>query len=167
MYIPFEQLPADSRVWIYQAARPFTEAEEKIIFDSLKEFCSQWSAHGDPLQTSFLIRHKQFIVLSVDENSAGASGCSIDGSVRVLKELSQRLNNDFFNRTKVAFSEGGQINLYSLQELPKLFESGVLTSASLTFDNLVPDKGSFEKRWKIEVEKTWLAKYLPKGTLSV
>jgi len=167
MYIPFEQLPPDSRVWIYQAARPFTEAEEKTISGALREFCSQWSAHGDPLATSFLVKYSQFIVLSVNENSAGASGCSIDGSVRVLKELSQRFDNDFFNRTKVAFSNGSGINLYSIQELPKLFESRVLTAASETFDNLVPDKGSFEKKWKIEVEKTWFAKYLPKETLSV
>ena len=167
MYIPFEQLPPDSRLWIYQATRPFTQEEEKTISDSLREFCGQWSAHGDALQTSFLVKHKQFIVLSVDENSAGASGCSIDGSVRVLKELSQRLNNDFFNRTKIAFWNDGEINLYSVQELPKLFESGALTASSQTFDNLVPNKGSFEKKWKIEVEKTWLAKFLPKGTLSV
>jgi hypothetical protein len=167
MYVSFEQLPPDSRLWIYQAARPFTETEEKIISNTLKEFCGQWSAHGDPLETSFLIKYQQFIILSVNENSAGASGCSIDGSVRVLKELSQQFNNDFFNRTKVAFANGNEINLYSLQELSKLFESGALTATSQTFDNLVPDKGTFEKRWKIEVEKTWLAKYLPKGTLSI
>jgi len=167
MYISFDQLPSDSRLWIYQAARPFTDAEEKIISDSLKAFCSDWSAHGNPLETSFIIKYNQFIILSVNENSAGASGCSIDGSVRVLKELSQLLSNDFFDRTKIAFSKGGEIRLYSIQELPKLFESGQLTSASETFDNLVPDKDSFEKKWKITVEKTWLAKYLPKGTLSV
>jgi len=167
MYVPFEQLPPDSRLWIYQAARPFTEVETEVISNALREFCGQWSAHGDPLETSFLIKYKQFIILSVNENSIGASGCSIDGSVRVLKELSQRFNNDLFNRTNVAFSNRGEINLYSIQELPKLFESGTLTAISQTFDNLVPDKGAFEKRWKIEVEKTWLAKYLPKGTLSV
>lgn len=167
MYIPFEQLPANSRLWIYQADRRFGEAEEKAISDTLKEFCGQWSAHGTPLETSFLIKYNRFIILSVNENTADASGCSIDGSVRVLKELGQRFNKDLFNRNNIAFLEGDQINLYPIQELPKLFKSAKLTAESKTFNNLVPDKDNFEKNWEIAVERTWLAKYLPKGTLSV
>jgi len=34
-----------------------------------------------PLKLEF----NRFVILSVDESSAGASGCSIDGSVRVLR----------------------------------------------------------------------------------
>jgi len=167
MYVPFEKLPPDARLWIYQAERTFTESEEKVISDSLSQFCSEWSAHGNPLETSFLIRYNRFIILSVNENAADASGCSIDGSVRVLKELSQRFSNDLFNRSKVAFSESGEIKLYSIKELSNLFELGHLTASSVTFDNLVPDKASFDTKWETAVENTWLAKYLPKGTLSV
>ena len=167
MYIPFNQLPPDSRVWVYQADRSFSEAEEQTISNSLKDFCSQWAAHGTQLQTSFEIMHNQFIVLSVNENAYGASGCSIDGSVRVLKELSQQFNIDFFNRTKIAFLMEGEIKLYSMSELPMLFNSGMLSGSSITFNNLVADKSGFEKTWKISAEKTWLAKYLPKSTLSV
>ena len=167
MYTAFNQLPPDSRVWIYQADRAFSGSEEKTISDSLSEFCSQWAAHGVQLQTSFTIQHRQFIVLSVNEKAYGASGCSIDGSVRILKDLSQQLNIDFFNRTKIAFLIEGEIKLYSTQELPMLFKSGTLSSSSVTFNNLVADKITFEKSWKISAEKTWLAKYLPKSTLSV
>jgi hypothetical protein len=167
MYLPFDQLPSDSRVWIYQADRSFSEAEEKVISDSLQDFCSQWAAHGTQLETSFVIMHNQFIVLSVNENAYGASGCSIDGSVRVLKELSQQFNIDFFNRTKIAFLLEGEIKLYSMQELPALFNSGKLSGASVSFNNLVPDKSSFEKAWKISAENSWLAKYLPKSALSL
>lgn len=167
MYIPFNQLPPDSRIWIYQADRAFSSSEEKTISDSLGEFCSQWAAHGVQLQTSFTIQHGHFIVLSVNEKAYGASGCSIDGSVRVLKDLSQQLNIDFFNRTKIAFMIEGEIKVYSTQELAMLFKSGTLSGSSVTFNNLVSDKISFEKSWKISVEKSWLAKYLPKSTLSV
>lgn len=167
MYIPFDQLPPDSRVWIYQADRSFSEAEEEMISNSMKEFCSQWSAHGNPLETSFEVKHSQFIVLGVNENAAGASGCSIDGSVRVLKELAAALKIDFFDRTKVAFLREGEIKLYPVQELPMVFKSGILSGSSITFNNLAPDKNAFEKNWKISVEKSWLAKYLPKGALSV
>jgi hypothetical protein len=167
MYIPFDQLPVYSRVWIYQADRAFSENDQKVISNTLKEFCTQWAAHGNPLETSFIILYNQFVVLSVNENTAGASGCSIDGSVRVLKELSQQLNIDFFNRTKIAFLINNEVKLYPLQELSGLFKSEVLIGASITFNNLVPDKIGFERDWKISAEKSWLAKYLPKAALSV
>jgi hypothetical protein len=167
MYVPFEKLPSYSRVWIYQANRPFLVDEEKIISDSLMSFCSQWEAHGNPLKTSFKIEYHQFVILAVDENSAGASGCSIDGSVKALKELGNHLDIDFFDRTKVAFLEGDKIQSYSLNQLKSLFESGGLTSNSQTFNNLVANKAGLEIDWKISVQKSWLTKYLPKDALSV
>lgn len=167
MFIPFEKLPPYSRIWIYQSDRPSSVDEEKIISDSLMNFCSRWEAHGNPLQTSFKIEYHQFVVLAVDESSAGASGCSIDGSVRVLKELGRQLGIDFFDRTKVAFLEGDKIQSYSLSQLKSLFESGGLTSNSQTFNNLVASKAELETDWKISVQKSWLTKYLPKDTLSV
>ncbi|HEV8514968.1 MAG TPA: hypothetical protein VGQ59_16905 [Cyclobacteriaceae bacterium] len=167
MFIPFEKLPPHSRIWIYQSDRPFSIDEEKIISDSVLSFCSQWEAHGNPLQTSFKIEHHQFIILVVDESSAGASGCSIDGSVRVLKELGSRLNIDFFDRSRVAFLENEKVQTYSLSQLKSLFQSGELTSASQTFNNLVASKAELEINWKTSAQKSWLTKYLPKDTLSV
>jgi hypothetical protein len=167
MFIPFEKLPPHSRVWIYQSDRPFSVDEENIISNSLLSFCSQWEAHGNSLQTSFKIEYHQFVILTVDESSAGASGCSIDGSVRVLKELGNQLNIDFFDRSRVAFLESEKIRSYSLNQLKSLFQSGDLTSASQTFNNLVASKAELEINWKISVQKSWLTKYLPKDTLSV
>jgi len=167
MFIPFEKLPPHSRIWIYQSDRPFTVDEEKIISNSLTSFCSQWEAHGNPLQTSFKIEYHQFAILVVDESSAGASGCSIDGSVRILKELGNHLNIDFFDRTLVTFLENEKVRSYSLNQLKSLFQSGELNSSSQTFNNLVTSKAEWKINWKTSVQKSWLTKYLPKDTLSV
>lgn len=166
MLVPFNKLPSHSRVWIYQSNRPFTADEEKIITSAVADFCTQWSTHGNPLTTSFKVELSYFIILAVDENTAGASGCSIDGSVRILQQLGTQLNIDFLSRSNVAFLIEGDIKLYALHELPTLFKSGTLTPQSITFNNLTPDKLSFEKDWKTVAEKTWLTKYLTKTTLS-
>lgn len=167
MFTPFIQLPSHSRIWIYQTNRPLSSEEEKIISSVLSEFCSQWSAHGKPLTTSFKIELGHFLILSVDEKTAGASGCSIDGSVRVLKNLGQQLTIDFFDRSKVAFLLEGEIRLFPLHELSTLFKSATLKASSTTFNNLVSDKETFEKAWKTSAEKTWLTKYLTETTLTV
>lgn len=167
MYLPFDQLPSHSRIWIYQADRSFSLEEEKIISETLAGFCTQWEAHGYPLKTSFKIEFRHFIILSVDESAAGASGCSIDGSVRILKELGSQLKIDFFDRAKIAFLIDGKIQAHPLNQLNSLFQSGKLIASTQTFNNLVATKTEWERRWKTTVEKSWLIKYLPKDTLSV
>lgn len=167
MYIPFEDLPPSSRVWVYQADRSFSVQEEKIISETLAKFCSLWQAHGDPLRTSFKIEFNRFVILCVDESSAGASGCSIDGSVRVIKELGGQLNIDFFDRTKIAFLNHGEIETHALNQLKSLFASAQLKPTALMFNTLVATKAEWEAKGKVTAEKSWIVKYFPKDALSV
>lgn len=162
MYVPFDELPGDARLWIYQADRLFTDAERLAIENSCLHLCNSWSAHGTPLRTSFRIEHNLFIVLAVDEHAAGASGCSIDGSVRLLKELQQRLGLDFFNRQQVAFLEGAAVTLHPVNELKSRFADGILSPRSVTFNNAITTKKDWETAWRLPASESWLVRYLPK-----
>jgi hypothetical protein len=160
MLVPFQDLPSESRLWVYQANRFFTSAEKEIVQAKLTTFCDQWLAHGHPLKASFKIEHSVFIVLAVDESQSGASGCSIDGSVRMLKELQSKLGVDFLDRSQVAFLIEGSICLYKLTELKMLFAERTLTADSPSFNNAVSSKQDFERGWLVPSHKTWLSKYL-------
>ncbi len=81
MYVPFEELPEESRVWIYQSDRKFTDEELAEIESGLQQFVEQWAAHGTGLQASFTTRYNRFIILAVNQEAQGATGCSIDASV--------------------------------------------------------------------------------------
>jgi hypothetical protein len=165
MYSPFEKLPAHARVWIYQADRKLSDNEVDVVSVSMKDFCEQWVAHGQPLMTSFKIEHNQFLVVGVDEGFNNASGCSIDGSVRVLKGLQAELNINFLNSSRIAFLLDGEIQLFSRPELKDLFAGGKVNGSTTTLNNLVATKADFERQWKIAVEKSWLVKYLPNPAL--
>ncbi len=166
MFVPFDSLPADARIWIYQADRALTQTEEQSLASSLQDFCEQWKAHGQALKTSFKIEQHHFVILAVDENYNDASGCSIDGSVRILKSLQEQTGIDFFNRTRVAFMLEGSIQTFGLSELKNLFGSSRLTTTTPTFNNLVATKSDFEKNWLTTADKTWLIKYLPKSAVA-
>lgn len=166
MYVPFNSLHDNSRIWIYQSSRELTDPERLVVSNFLKDFCERWTAHQQDLKTSFSIEHDQFIILAADEDYQQPSGCSIDSSVRALKDLQTRLGVDFFDRTRVAFLVDGQVITHPLASLKGVFASGGLASGSLTFDNLVPSRGDLSRRWKTPVEKTWLAKYLPNTALT-
>ena len=103
MYVPFDAMPKSSRIWIYQSDRKLSDLEVQNISDELEEFCSTWVAHQQQLKTSFNVFHNHFIVLAVDENSLNASGCSIDSSVKKVKEIEEKHNISLFNRQLVAF----------------------------------------------------------------
>lgn len=166
MLVPFDTLPANARLWIYQADRPLTLDEEKLLSAELEEFCEQWKAHGQPLKTSFKIEHHHFVILAVDENYNDASGCSIDGSVRILKSLHEKSGINFLDRSKVAFLLDTGIKTFPVTELKNLFSSGRLTAATGTFNNLAATKSDFDKGWLTTVEKSWLVKYLPKTAVA-
>lgn len=166
MFVPFEKLSPESRVWVYQGSRPFTKDEARIVASALMEFCEQWAAHGEPLKSSFLIEANQFVMMAVDEDFHHPSGCSIDSSVSVLRQIYQTTGIDLLNRTNVAFEIQGQTVLVPITKLKQQFQDGILKPESITFNTLITTKQDLTTRWKLPAEKTWLAKYLPKPALT-
>ena len=161
MFVSFASLAPASRIWIFQANRPFAREELKLVENRLHQFTEEWAAHGVPLKTSFTVKFDQFIILAADDTHESPSGCSIDSSVRVLKELENALGIQLFDRDKVAFNPGKEIVLVPLGELKQKFQEGILNEETLAFNNLVSTKGEFEKSWVVPAGQTWLKRYIP------
>lgn len=161
MFVPFETLPPESRVWIYQSNRRFSHEELRIVEDRLRQFTGEWSVHGAPLNTSFKVGYDQFIILAADESQQDASGCSIDSSVRVLKTLEQEVGVQLFDRNLVAFKRGEEVTTITLKELKQKFTDGTLNEDTLTFNNLVTTRAALDDQWLVPVRQTWLKRYIP------
>jgi hypothetical protein len=165
MYLKFESLPDHSRVWVYQSTRAFADSEKTQLTEGLTALCDQWSAHGAPLHTSFTIAFDQFVIMAVDELQHGASGCSIDGSVRYLKSLQSALGLDFFDRSGIAFLEKGKVKVHPMTDLKSLFGEQALSAGTITFNNLVNTKAEWSSQWQVTVKNSWMARFLPKMTV--
>ena len=59
MYIPFEELPLESKIWIYQANRKLSDIEVSEIEVATKVFVENWTAHEKPLEASFIIKYNR------------------------------------------------------------------------------------------------------------
>ena len=101
IYNLFEGFSDESRVWLYTADRAITPTEAAFVQDNLEHFASSWKAHSTPLKAKACMLNEYIIAFVVDQTSASASGCSVDSSVRFVKELGKELNIDFFNRLNV------------------------------------------------------------------
>ena len=166
MYVPFEELSAECRVWIYQGSRAFSADEEILVSNSLRGFCEQWVAHGEPLRSSFKIEKNQFVIMAVDEDFHNPSGCSIDSSVGVLRQIHSATGVDLLDRSKVSFLLDGKVTLVPLSEVKSNFASGRLQASTIMFNMLASTKAEWEAKWQITAENSWMAKYLSKTALT-
>lgn len=161
MLTPHSSLPANTRVWIYPASRTLTPAECEAINATLTSFCQEWSAHGAPLQSNFEIRNNRFVILLVDEAKHAASGCSIDGSTRVMKGIAQALGVDFFDRGNVPLLQNGTLEIWPANEFKAKVKSGEISGHEIILHTLAATKEELDQYWHLPIEKSWLAKYLP------
>ncbi|RAI86990.1 hypothetical protein [Algoriphagus yeomjeoni] len=161
MYVPFEDISEDSRVWIYQTARQFSAQEKELIKARLSTFCDGWNTHGNRMPTSFQILDNQILVLAVDESGLGASGCSIDSSVRTLRELESEIENNITDQGKVTFkSNSGEINVASALGIKSKVTSGEIDSQTFVINPQVKSKKDLESVW-ILAGNSWLNRYFP------
>jgi hypothetical protein len=159
MYTNFEELDRNSRLWVYQADRPFNEEEKQFILQNGKAFVDSWTAHNKALNASIEIKYNQFIVLAVDETKAPATGCSIDKSVHFVKALENELKINLLDKSKIAFLKNDAISLENLPSIKLKVESDEITSDLLTFNNMVTTKGDFESNWLIPATESWMARF--------
>lgn len=159
MLIPFEQMPENARLWIYQAERKLKREELRFVEENTKAFLNQWQAHGQDLKASFSIEYDQFLIISVDESFSQASGCSIDASVHLIKALENELDVSFMTTSQVAFLQDDQINLYPFNQLKSRVEEEAITPNTLVFDNTVQNVAQFRSGWLKESSKTWVKRY--------
>ncbi len=148
-------MPDHSRVWVYQANRPFSASEIQAIENYLTPALTQWAAHGAGLNASFEIRFQQVIVIAVDETINAASGCSIDASTRWFKEMGAALGIDFFDRS-TAIVEGDEVILLPLTALKN---NPLLTPSKDVIPLQTESLGAYRSGWLQRADSTWLKRY--------
>ncbi len=159
MYIPFENLPQESRIWIYQSSRKFSDEEVAEIEKDLMQFIENWSAHGTSLEASFTIRYNRFIILSVNQEFHPATGCSIDSSVGFIQNLEQKYSVDLLDKMNVAFKQGEFITYKTLLEFKKLAKDKSVSENTIVFNNLVNTIEELNEGWEISASESWHSRF--------
>lgn len=160
MYLEFENMPGHSRIWVYQSDRKFTPAEKAEISERLTDFCEKWNTHGNLMPTSYDIRFDQVIILAVDESQLGASGCSIDSSVRTLRELEQRFGINLLDQGKVSFlSSPDSLEVSNLPGIKSKVTEGILQAETIVLNPIIQKKSELSDKWLIPAKDSWMNKF--------
>lgn len=159
MYVPFENLPLESKIWIYQSNRKFSDEEIAEIENDLKLFINSWAAHGTSLEASYLIKYNRFIILAVNQEVQNTTGCSIDSSVQFIQNLEQKYKVDLLDKMNVTFKVGEHIAHKSLIDFKKMAKEKAVTANTIVFNNLVNTIEDFNENWEVPADESWHSRF--------
>jgi hypothetical protein len=160
MLVDFTSLPEESRVWIYQANRSFTEQEITEIKEKLNLFIDNWTAHGSDLLSSYEIVYKRFIVIALNQNLNKATGCSIDASVHFIQQLEKEYNVDLMDKMNVSYKQGDYIAHKTLLEFKQMAKDKAVSKNTIVFNNLVTTIAEFNENWEVPVSESWHSRFV-------
>ena len=160
MLVDFNTLPAESRVWIYQANRSFTEQELEEIQSKLNGFIENWTAHGSDLQSGYVIKYKRFIVIGLNQNLNAATGCSIDASVHFIQQLEKDFGVDLMDKMNVSYKQGEYVAYKSLADFRKMAKDKAISKNTIVFNNLVTNIAEFNENWEVPASESWHGRFI-------
>ncbi|POS02800.1 hypothetical protein Q361_102113 [Flavobacterium croceum DSM 17960] len=155
MFVPFDTLPEESRIWIYQSNRKFSEDEIVEIKSKLEQFLNDWTAHGAHLHASYKIEYNRFIIIAVNQEMQPATGCSIDASVNFIQQLEQKYQVDLLDKMNVTFKNGEHIAHKSLLEFKKMAKEKAVSPQTIVFNNLVNTIEELQHDWEVPAIESW------------
>ena len=160
MIVDFNTLPSDSKLWIYQSNREFTSTELKEIKTLTESFLNNWQTHNEELEVSYQIKYNRFLILAVNESFNSPGGCSIDLSIRFIKDLSKKINIDLLNRMNVSYRDNQEIKCLKLNDFKDLLNSKSINGGTIIFNNLVKTKIDYLNNWETNIKNSWLYQFI-------
>ncbi len=156
----WEDFSPATRIWIYAASRELSGEEVEKLNPVIASFAKNWVSHNLQLKATGFILENRFLILAVDESQAGASGCSIDKSVKFVRDIGDSLQVDFFNRLDFFYYEGEKLKNIHKDQLSTAYKNGEINDDTIFLDTLVQTKEDFESRWKTPLKNSWIKRFL-------
>ena len=151
--IPFGDLPDDARLWVFAASHPIGADGETDLLSTVDEWLRGWQAHGAPLLCAREWRESRFLAIGVDQNTEGASGCSIDALFRVLQGLERTLGTRLLAGGRVFYrNEEGQVMCTDRAYFRKM--PGV-NDDTRVFDTTVTSVGEYRRAFERPMSESW------------
>lgn len=160
--VQLKDLPDAARTWVFGANKTLAGPASETLLTEVDRFLSQWKAHGSPLTVGRDWKDGRFLTVAVDQSTAGASGCSIDGLFRSLKALETKLGASLVTSGLVFYRDGnGTIQSADREGFSRLGAEGKIQPSTRVFDPTVTTLGEWRARFEREASQSWHGGLLP------
>jgi hypothetical protein len=154
----FPEFADESRVWIYGFDQDLSCEHIATVTWALNAFIDTWNTHGTPVQGAFAIRYDRLVILCAQGNNL-VSGCSIDSSVRLFKNLKANNGLNALNHNLVFYKSGEKrVESTERENFQERIHSSVVGGNTPVFDNTVETVGEVRSGlWELPLKKSWHA----------
>jgi len=162
----FENLPDHSRLWIYGFEQQLSDEQYALVKARLERFKDEWMYHGSAVTGDYDIVENRFVIVATDE---AISGCSIDSSVAVFKELKQNQGLDALNQDLIFYRDKENIIAKDRTEFQELVNSGRINENTRVFNLMINQLVSIKNGlFETEFKNSWHSKVfkLPQEVIS-
>ncbi len=158
----FPGVSSEARLWIYGFSRDLTAADCAELEKRLEVFVKEWKTHGAEVSGGFKVFLDRFVFIATE---TGVSGCSIDSSVRIFKEIKSSLGLDGLDRNLVFFKEGGdegRVASLPRSSFASLVGEGKVSGDTRVFDLTIQSVGELRQGLFVKpFSASWHAKAFP------
>ena len=159
--VSFDSLPDDARVWVFGAASELNASASDRMLAAVDGFLAQWNAHGSPLRCGREWREDRFLAIGVDQSTAGASGCSIDGLFRTLARLEPEIGTRLLGGGRVYYRGGdGRVNAATRTAFSELARDGQIGPDTPTFDTSITVASAWRREFERPARASWHAQLI-------
>lgn len=155
MLVPFNSLPAESRVYYYPSTRKLYPNEVPLMTKKVEDFCE------DMVDThiGFQLVYDRFLLffvsdktpLSIDQN---------DALVEFVLDLEKEFELSLLDKVNVCFKQGQFVQRKEVNEFKKLIKSRSVSGKTLVFDPMILTKSDFLTNWEVPLSESWLSHLL-------
>ncbi len=154
MLVDFNTINEESRIWIYASDQKLTNEQEEYIIKFISDHLQNWESHKVPLTAAVTILENHFIVVALDENENGATGCAIDTLQNKIQEIEKDVSISLMSRLNVFCIIEGVITCIPVDKLA----TGI--SANILFYDLTIQKKRDLSNWIKPIKEGWCANFL-------
>jgi sulfur carrier protein ThiS len=148
-----------SRVWAYIIGKKLSTEELNSLKDAGNLFVLSWTAHERQLTASFEIFKDRIIIVKVNEDVTGASGCSIDKLTRFIKEAEKQFSIELLNRLIVAYKNDNEVEVVHSSKIKELLSENKISENTVIYNTSILTQNELNT-WEQPLKETWLNKYI-------
>lgn len=152
----FSELPDDARVWVFAASDRVTGDRAAQLLTAVDEWLAEWKAHGEPLTSAREWRDDRFLVIGVDQSTAGASGCSIDALFRILQSFQRQLGTSLVGGGRVFYrNHAGEVESATRTSFSGRAAAGDVGADTMVYDTSLTTAASYRNRFMLRAGDAW------------
>lgn len=160
MFVDFNAIADDSKVWVYPSNRKFYPTEIEDIEQKIKTFVENWKSDDENFKVSYQFLYNRFIIFIADFSETTLTNADIDASVSFILQLQEEYKVELLDRMNVCFKQGEFVQYKELKDFKKLVKNKAVTAKTIIFDNLINNKEDLDNFWEITIEDSWYNRFL-------